>query len=206
MKRFKILSAVLLGLVFSAPVYAHKVNVFAYVESREVLIEGYFVDGKKARNSTVQVFDAASGKLIEEGQTDDEGRYRMATPDADGLKIVVNAGMGHRGTFSIDAADLSGAAATAATQGHVDHSHDHETDNVGHEPVSTQGDFAVAPQAMEGMIHDAVNEAIKPLVRQLSESQEKASLSSIVGGIGYIIGMLGLWAFFKARQIAAGKS
>ncbi len=38
--------------------YAHKVSVYGYAEDGMVFVEGYFVDGSKAKNSSVEVFDA----------------------------------------------------------------------------------------------------------------------------------------------------
>jgi len=56
---------------------------------------------------------------------------------------------------------------------------------------------------IEIVVHRAVNEAIKPLVRELTESRQKASISELVGAVGYIFGLMGLFAFYKARQISS---
>ena len=36
--------------------YAHKVNVFAYVEGDQIYIQGYFSDGHMAKNSEVTIY------------------------------------------------------------------------------------------------------------------------------------------------------
>ena len=65
-------------LLMSPTAFAHKLNMFAYVEGDEIFAEGYFTDGKKAKNSTITVFDAAD---IDEDQhhiliCDRNGRFK----------------------------------------------------------------------------------------------------------------------------------
>ena len=176
---------------------AHKVNLFAYAEGDQVYVEGYFVDGKKAQNSQVQVF-SAEGKLLLEGVTDDEGQYRFPVPEVTDLKIVVNAGMGHQSDFLLPATELG--AISQSDQESADHAHSEEHSEQMNDTHQHTVEASLNNQELEVVVSKAVNEAIKPLVRELSASQEKASLSGIVGGVGYIIGFLGLFAFFKARQ------
>ena len=45
---------------------AHKVNIFVYAENEKVWVEGYFADGKKAKKSTVLVYDE-NGVVIHAG-------------------------------------------------------------------------------------------------------------------------------------------
>ncbi|MFC1749494.1 hypothetical protein ACFL2V_11885 [Pseudomonadota bacterium] len=208
---------VLFSMGISQFAYAHKVNLFAYAEEGEVFVEGYFVDGKKAQNSTVQVFNA-SGELVVEGTTDDEGIYRFSTPGKSDLKITLNAGMGHKGEFSLSADELGGEPVAAdGKQTHVPtdkpatetSSHDSVGGGEGNagadHHASSVPAQAVAAADIEKIVRKAVNEAVKPLVRELDESQQKASLSGIVGGVGYIIGFLGIFAYMTARKEAAKK-
>ena len=74
----------------SSQAYAHKVNVFAYVEGDRVVVEGYFGGNVKAQESPVEIFDE-SGKKIHEGKTDDKGVYSFKLSDlppfSGGLKM-----------------------------------------------------------------------------------------------------------------------
>lgn len=194
---------VLTATCLSTTAYAHKVNLFAYAEGNEIYVEGYFVDGKKAQNSVVQVY-SAEGKLLLEGTTDSEGQYRFPVPEITDLNIVVNAGMGHQSEFLLPATELSEGGQPAEDA----HGHAHPDEPVSAHTASTQQRVAepsLNNQQLEAVVSKAVNEAIKPLVRELSVSQEKTSLAGIVGGVGYIIGFLGLFAFFKARQKQEGE-
>lgn len=195
-----LLAAATLVCVLAMPqALAHKVNLFAYAEDGEVFVEGYFVDGKKAQNSAVEVYSPA-GELLLEGVTNDEGQYRFPIPQHSDLKIVVNAGMGHQSEFVMAADELSDAVP------HTDSSRTTTATNAATgdvvEPSAPVVNKRVTSETdeLQAVVNHAVKEAIKPLVRELEESQQKASLSGIVGGVGYIMGFLGLFAYFKARQ------
>ena len=88
----------LVSLVLSPSAFAHKVNIFAYVEGDTVYTESYFPDGKKVKGGKVKVYDS-DGKSLLEGVTDSEGRFNFELPKKDDLKIVINASMGHRNSY-----------------------------------------------------------------------------------------------------------
>ncbi len=205
MSRFNsaLFSTILMSFVLLSPAaMAHKVNLFAYAEGMEVFVEGYFVDGKAAQNSTVKVYGGAN-ELMAEGVTNDEGQYQFSLTDVSDLKIILNAGMGHQAEFILLADDLGlgEIAMDTATENKMP-----IPDNISVEPsaeVMTSVNFSPAYGAedVKALVFMAVKEANKPLVRELSAAQEKASLSGLLGGIGYIVGVLGLFAFFKAKQM-----
>ncbi|ALP53384.1 hypothetical protein Tel_09590 [Candidatus Tenderia electrophaga] len=195
-----LLAAATLVCVLAMPqALAHKVNLFAYAEDGEVFVEGYFVDGKKAQNSAVEVYSPA-GELLLEGVTNDEGQYRFPIPQHSDLKIVVNAGMGHQSEFVMAADELSDAVPQTDSSRTTTATNAATGDVV--EPSAPVVNKRVTSETdeLQAVVNHAVKEAIKPLVRELEESQQKASLSGIVGGVGYIMGFLGLFAYFKARQ------
>jgi nickel transport protein len=96
----------LLGCFFlAAPAYAHKVNIFAYVENGKIFTESYFPDGKKIEGGTIQVFDSQNQKVAE-GKTDKEGKFSLPIPKKDDLTIVIDASMGHKNTFLLKKSEL----------------------------------------------------------------------------------------------------
>ncbi len=198
----KPMKRVLLGLLMlgflgmSHQALAHKLNLFAYVEGDAVSVEGYFPDGKKAKNSDVKVVDGG-GKVLVDGVTDSEGQYRFKVPQKIDVTIIMNAGMGHQGEFAMSAAELGDGNVVASERGAVvnDTGMEHADAEISASPV--------ANSELEAVVHRAVNEAIKPLARELVESRQQASISEIVGAVGYIFGLLGLFAYYKARQISS---
>jgi len=85
-------------MVLSPFAFAHKVNIYAYVEGDSVYTESYFPDGKKVQNGKIQVYDE-TGQLLLEGTTDINGQFTFSCPLKNKLNIVLNASMGHRDEF-----------------------------------------------------------------------------------------------------------
>ena len=193
---------VLLALaMLSGPVLAHKVNVFAYVEGERLHIEGYFNDGKKARNSVVNITDAEGNVLISD-TTNDEGQLVIDIPSGSAqMHVVLKSGMGHQAEYVIPAEDV---AASTVSKSAETKSPTSPVSNVQAGEMTAQAVSPSVDQAqLESMIQQAVSEAIRPLARELAASRERASLGDIIGGVGLIVGLLGGFAFLKARQSAS---
>jgi len=172
--------------------FAHKVNIFAYAEGDKVYSESYFNDGKKCIDSKIEVFNNQGNKLLE-GLTDEEGMFSFEIPSKDvidgDLNVVLTASMGHRAEYIISADELGG------TVGSVKEEFE--------EPVS-----AVSPETssvdlkeIQSLIENALDKKIKPIMKEIKKSQEgKVSSTEIIGGIGYIIGIFGIVAYFLSRK------
>ena len=160
-------------LLVSTSSFAHKLNVFAFVEGDMVNVEGYFSDGIPARNAKVTVTDK-EGNLLYEGRANEKGQHQFKSPGKQDLTIKINAGMGHVATYQLGANEtgkpMKSTASTASTS-------------------SSASD-----------VQAAVAEAIKPLAREIDELKQKTHTSDLVGGIGYILGIFGLYAFLKFRK------
>jgi nickel transport protein len=205
----RLLAAFLFVAVFGMAVFvapstalAHKVNVFAYVEGDTVITESYFSDGRKCRDCIVDVLDDKGKKLLE-GKTDEEGRFSFRPPVRTKLLIRLRASMGHLAEYSIPATDLPQIFPAAATG------------TAGELPKS-QLDRAVSPQPstanvepptqaaseaseIEKTVDRSIARQLEPIRRALEEDRNKQRFSDIVGGIGYIIGLMGLAAYFRSK-------
>lgn len=180
-----ILGALLLST--SATAQAHKLNLFSYVEGDQVFVEGYFADGKKAKESKVTVH-GPDQKVLLEGVTNVEGAFAFKAPQQTDLLLTLNAGLGHQTEYLLTKAELTGVESP-------------ESATSGETPPSSAGTGAPLDDAhLRRVVRHAVAEGIKPLARELAEYKNKASLSSIIGGIGYIFGIFGIVAYMKARK------
>jgi nickel transport protein len=179
--------------VIASTAYAHKVNVFAYVEGDQVYIQGYFSDGSKAKNSQVTVY-TSDGRELSKGQTGEDGEFTFPTQGKQqGLRVVLNAGMGHQASYDIPNDEMAGTTASASPPPSQDPA------PLGDEPLA--GDDSAAPARIsEATVRKAVAEGVLPLAREISELKERRGFSDIVGGIGFIVGILGMFAYLKARQ------
>jgi nickel transport protein len=190
---------VLLALgVFTTPALAHRVLVFAYAEGDTIHTESKFIPDTPVRQGKVQVLDQKTGKELLTGKTDDQGKFSFkipaeaATQKMD-LNIVVEAAMGHRGSWLLKAGSyLSGAtpgkAAAPAPASPA-------------APAAPQTKAAnVEQQALEAAVNKALERQLAPIKEMLTElTIHRTSLQDILGGIGYILGLFGLWAYFQSR-------
>ena len=182
----------LIIIMINISAFAHKVNIFAYVEGEKIYTESYFNDGKKCVDSKIEVFDNRENKLLE-GLTDEEGMLSFEIPSEDvidgDLKVVLTASMGHRAEYIISADEL-GDTVGLVKEGLK-------------EPVSV-----VFPEVssfdlkeIQLLIEDALDKKLEPILREIKRSQEhKISPTEIIGGIGYIIGIFGIAAYFLSRK------
>ena len=187
-----LISIFLIIIMVDVSVFAHKVNIFAYVEGDKVYTESYFSDGKKCVDSKIEVFDSQGDKVLE-GLTDEEGAFSFEIPSGDGdLKIVLTASMGHRAEYIIRADEL----------GDIKDLIEEKIE----EPVS-----AVSPEVssfdlkeIQSIIDDTLDEKLKPIMREMREikkfQEDRISFTEVIGGIGYIIGIFGIIAYFLSRK------
>lgn len=174
----------LLLLFVCSTAQAHKLNIFTYAESGKVFVESYFSDGIIPKNAKVTVSDEQGIELIN-ATVNEEGSYTFNNPQASKFTIKVDAGLGH-----VVSATMEGGEMTSVT---VDPSNAVAGD-------ANNTDVTPSVTGLEAQIRRAVAEANRPLARELSELKNKVYTSDIVGGIGFIFGMLGLYAFLKARK------
>ncbi len=190
-------------LMVPSTAWAHKVNVFAYVEGDTVVTESYFNDGRRCRDSLIEVFDAEGGKLLE-GKTDAEGRFSFRPPVRSDLLIRLTAAMGHRAEYIVPAIELPGTmpGVPPSAQEPPGSSIESATEISLPEPIAKEptGQRQPAQTDVEALVERAVARQIAPIRRELEEYRDERRVSDIVGGIGYIIGLMGVVLYFHARR------
>lgn len=204
----RLLTTVTLLLLSSASGWAHKVNVFAYVEGDMVVVEGYFGGNVKAQNSLVEVLDSG-GKRILEGKTDEKGiwRFKLADlpPITGDIKIVLGAGMGHRADFTLSAADIP-----VPSQQRPSAQPKSEETFTG-DPLLAATSSSVECQdtgQLKKVLEETLDQKIQPLVKMLGaqqrllmEQKERSpTMTEIIGGIGWILGIVGVAGYFMGRN------
>lgn len=167
-------------LLLTATAHAHKLNMFTYAESGKIFVESYFSDGIIPKDAKVKVSDA-NEKVLLEGVVNEEGSYTFDAPDASKISVLVDAGLGHVVTATMEGGEMTSVTADPSN-------------------AVAGGTPGNVPSDIQAQIRKAVADANKPLARELSELKNKVYTSDIIGGIGFIIGFLGLYAFLKARK------
>lgn len=200
----------LIIIMMDVSVFAHKVNVFAYVEGEKIYTESYFNDGKKCIDSKIEVFDNQGNKLLE-GLTDKEGEFSFEVPlEDENLKIVLTASMGHRAEYTIRTDELRD------TMGSIEKSIEKPVSSEKRDESSlakmiSEEKEVISPEIssldlneIRSLIEGALDEKLKPIMREMIEikksQEDKISPTEIIGGIGYIIGIFGIIAYFLSRK------
>ncbi|HHF98560.1 MAG TPA: hypothetical protein ENL39_03620 [Candidatus Aerophobetes bacterium] len=176
-------------LTITSFVFAHKVNIFAYVEGDTVYTESYFSDGKKVDGGKVEVYDSQGNKLLE-GETDKDGQFNFKLPKKDDLKIVLIATMGHRASYTLSKDELPDIAMMPGLK------------KSGFEEESkVKGSTQVDLDQVKEVIDSCLDEKLKPVMRELAKMQQKKiSFTEVIGGIGYIFGITGIIFYFVGKK------
>lgn len=191
---------------------AHRVNVFAFVDGDAIRVECSFSRSQKVRNGTLAVSDSETGAHLLQGQTDGEGVFRFRPPTeflrtGHGLTILLNAGEGHRNTWEVSPEDLASLVRPSSGE------------SISSGPAIPSGPPAVPavsvpapavpafpPSALgeaelEALIGRVVEAKLLPVKQALARQEEREpGLRDIIGGIGWILGLLGLAAYLKYRR------
>ena len=185
------LALFLLFFLTPAPaLFAHKVYVFAWVEGETVYTESYFKGKKKVKAGLIKVFDP-SGRELLRGKTDEKGMFSFKVPEKTDLRIVLEAGMGHRAAYTLKADESSEIAFRSDPT--VENRDSHAPS-----PASVQVDM----EQIRMMVEEALDARLRPIHKTLTRIKQDRGpgITEIIGGIGYIFGLAGLILYFKGRK------
>ena len=174
---FIVLSAL---LCTGRPAIAHRVMIFAWEEGGIIHTKSKFSGGKTVKEGKIIVSDLLGNQVLE-GKTDNEGGFSFKAPEKAGLKIVLQAGMGHRAEWTMSGEESRESISKREPQ-----------------PVSGAG---LSADEIQSAIERAIDKKLKPVIRMLLEERESSpSIRDILGGIGYILGLVGIGSYFHYRR------
>lgn len=194
-------------LLVCSPALAHNVTVFAWVEGETVHVESKFSGGRRPVDAPVKVYDT-QGNLLLEGLTDDKGEFSFKVPKKEELKVVLLAGMGHKGEWTIQPAEFGNDRAVtplseAATEPSSLASNEpgRETTAGGGQKGSSVPTGHVTTAQIQGVVENALDAKLKPIMKMLVETRQSGpKVSEILGGIGYIFGLIGVAAYVRSKR------
>ncbi len=173
----------------SVPAHAHKVVASAWLDGNDIEGEVGLSNGEMAKDGTlVEVFDEQDNKLGETKVTTD-GLFRFTPTKPVAHHFKANLGAGHVASVIVNRDELP--------------------ENL---QSPKQAETASAPQKMapstpsvqssdlKQMIAKAVRQEVQPLRKEIASYKEKNDLQSILGGIGYILGLTGIVFYIAARR------
>lgn len=187
-------SSFFLILFFSSTAIAHNVVGGVYVNGFDIEGEVGFSNGAMAKKGTiVKVFDV-TGASLGEVLTDEQGFFIFTAKQHITHVFDINLGAGHRLKMHLPAQELPDSLDSLVK-------------------VNTNQSFQITkietPQDATPitllMLEKALAKQIKPLRKEIQALKIKSGLRDIIGGIGYIFGLLALLAFLRDHQKKAKK-
>lgn len=222
-------TALVLLVCLCAPAFAHRVNIFAYVDGDRIRVECGFSRTQKVRNGRIIVADTVTGARILEGTTNEQGGFSFPLSEeflrlGHDLTIRIIAGEGHQNEWTVTAEELKAlspsafpdAAAPDPAQGDVS---GRPEPSVAPDPVQggASGRPGPSPAAvpaasdarplpvisereLEAIVGRALDVKLAPVKLALTQARERnPDIRDIIGGIGWILGLIGLAAYMKYR-------
>lgn len=192
----KTILLIVMSIIIMSPLslFAHKLNIYAYTDGDMVYSESYFADGSRCKNCVVEVYDKNTGKAILEGKTDDNGKFSFKMPEAASLRLVLKAGAGHQSDYNL-----------SLKEGLKEKTKDTKRlkDSISKEAQDNASQKCLSSEDIEAVVSQAIDRKLQPLMTQIALVHQdigKAGVIEIIGGIGYIMGIMGIIMYLKSRK------
>ena len=202
LKTFVFILCFLSPVIFflSIPAQAHKIRIFAYGDGESIAGETAFSGGRSPKNAEIVVQDMA-GETLLTIRTDENGQFRFPVPQKAkrnrlDLRIIVNAGEGHRGEWLLKADEyLTEVEAGPNQAGNREHVVATSPGNI--TSKKNQSD----EELIRRVVEEVMDQKLGPVKRMLAKGKDQGpDFRDILGGIGYIFGMAGIIAYVKSRK------
>ena len=167
----------MLAIPFST--FAHKVNLFCYSEHDTVHGEAFFSQGSPVKHSVIEVYDQDTDALVGTTKTDDKGMFSLPVREITNIRVVLNAGMGHRTEYLLTRARTEDSAVAQIRE----------------DPVQAPLDYH--------KIAEIVQQELRPLhddLRRLQQQQSRPDAGTIVGGLGWVVGIFSLLYLLRKKH------
>jgi nickel transport protein len=205
-------TALMIATVFFAEVaFAHKIHIYAWVKEDTVYTQSYSGGKKPVKNGKILVLDNDENTILT-GMTDSKGEFSFKIPKESELKVVLDDGMGHRAHWTIPLAEVKNGEVK-----NVEHEHEvKETDTM---PESTRQNKVqkleavvmenhlqspcLSSEELKEVVERVVDKKMQEVVAKLDKAVKDdngPAVTDILGGIGYIFGLVGIGAYFNYRR------
>ncbi|MBM7623923.1 hypothetical protein [Sporohalobacter salinus] len=193
---FNICITLLIMLILTLPVYAHRVISYSYIEGNNIVVEGSFDDGSPTKKAKIEVYNS-SGEMIYDGKTNAQGIHKFKIPEKDNLKIILKAGMGHQSTSNIKKEDLPKISNSSTQQQTTEKSKQIKTTEINEDKLRS-----IVREELSKELSQKLPQEIAPIKKELIQlkNKKKPGITEILGGIGYIFGLMGIALYFKTKR------
>jgi nickel transport protein len=197
-----IMAALIVVLGVAPVVHAHKVKVFAWADGADISGYVYFPGGARAQNVRV-IFYGPEDKSLGETVTNKKGEFTFTAQYKCDYRVVADIGDGHQAEYTIPASELPDNLAVLGSGSKPAAREEAASAPVMKGPAASgiEGEGVSAPLSesrLAALVEKAVMKQVLPLREQIEQYEEKIRLHDILGGIGYIIGLMGIVFYLKA--------
>jgi len=193
--------AVLASAWTASPAFAHKLSVFATAEGKTIRGRAYLHGGGSPGRAAVSLFDP-QGERLGQTTTDEQGKFALEARFRCDHRIIVDSGEGHRAEHTLPAAALPEDLPARGP----------EIGASAEKPPPAAP--ASPPQGNSASSHDSASPVkLEDLARQIEQLQfqidqlgSRVRFQDVLGGLGYILGLMGLAYYFLGvrRKLPTG--
>lgn len=185
--------ALLIALVLaSVPLTAQAHRVIASVFPAGSDIEGEigFSNGEMATEQLVEVFDE-DGNRLGEAMTDGDGFFLYTPTEAITHVFFADLGAGHVAEMTMPADEVAAIMGVAAPV---------SAPEAAAQPAEAGVTVASLSDEERAAIAEIVRGEMRPLRQEITAYKNQNDFQTILGGIGYIVGLFGLGFYLAARR------
>lgn len=183
--------------------FAHKVNLFVFREGEKVSGEGYFANGAPCMKCAIEIY-TLKGKKLTQTTTDEKGRFEVRVKEREPLLVRLIAGEGHLAEEklegSIEGASNDKTKESITKKEKVELQNKKNVENI---KITNSKNVEIDREMLKAVVKEVLSEELssfKGNFLELKKDLNRVMFQDIIGGIGYIIGVLGLLAKLKARK------
>ena len=181
-----LLFAIIAFFFLASPVLAHNIRVFAAVDGKTIHGLVTYQGGEPVKNCTVTGHDAAD-EVLAKTKTDEEGKFSFEAQWRCDYHVEAETDDGHGGEYVVKAALLPADLPPRenlppAERKSAEHVHQHAADDAGGENPGTVEQLRV------------IQVKLDVLQEKLDACERSMRFRDVLGGMGYIFGVFGLYA------------
>lgn len=174
---------------------AHKMFVFATVQGDRIEGEVYYQGGDPAPDAKI-VVSGPDGTMLDQAVADQQGRFRLEPRWKLDYRIVADDGFGHRAEYTIPEDELPSGLPAFGAESSVDTPANESSAT----PAADSSTALHEPPSDLVSEIAALSQQISALRRDLERSQARLRTQDVLGGIGYILGLMGLGSYLLRNK------
>jgi nickel transport protein len=188
-RKITITSTIFISFLFASPAFAHGIHVTASAEGKTIHGRVTFQGGIPVKNCTVTGHDA-SDEVLAKTKTNDDGRFSLEARWHCDYHLEAETDDGHGGEYVLKASLLPSDLPPRENLKNVESA---AAENAHRHAISDPGDENLWTVEQIRLLHVKLD----ALQAKLETNEKSIRIRDVLGGIGYILGVFGLYALVK---------